>query len=1107
MTCIDSDPDTVRNALRSWIGVEILTPGIVEEGGWNGYAQVIGGQLRNRATEAQTGQSLWDTPEDDDIAPWFGEMQTDIAGGEEPIATTEQHPVSPGHHDAPQARREQLKPRPWYKIVLAAMPTAGAMKFLDGVFGDEVDDDTVDRKMRGNVLAATLILDEFGILVPGSIALACFAWGVGKLCADGAAADLSGWANDEPSLLHEVTARLSPTDTAGRPRALSWQDLRDVSRKLRTDLGVPEDLWIVTPCAIRTIKKDPPSGDILATFYLPDLLAVERDLSGLPAATRAYLGLDRPKQTWDALSDRRRLSDLLQPGLFPLARWPGPGLHPLTLLQQGAVNAALRDLSQEGLFAVNGPPGTGKTTLLRDVVAHVLTNRAERLAEIDKPWNGLGNIDLMDYAIVVASNNNAAVENISLELPLREKALDPSIWKDGRLTYFSHTATHVLGLSQDEEEARKAWGVMAAKLGNSSNRYEFHKRFWFDKDWGLSEWFDRVWSPNQPRFEGKEPSRLCQIDPPPTREQARAEWRKARAEFRDALEKCRRLRSDLIEMARARDRLRLLESGKPALHDKLCEAIHDREDAERALLVDEERYRSAEEERNAELGMLSALRSARPGFLARLIGSEKWRAYQRSIEMRVGDLERAGTVATEAARDRDATKDLVKTLAALQVELARQLGYLEKEISELDRKVAVVETRLEGASPEPGFWEQAEDALQAASPWNGGEFRAARDALFVAAVRLHRAFLIAGVKHIKPALNKVMSAGRGDPPTARDWGAFFLLVPVVSTTFASLGRMFPTLKGGSTGWFLLDEAGQACPQHALGAIWRARRAIVIGDPLQIPPVATLGKETTRKIFENCGSRATEWSAPGQSVQTLADRASAIQGQFPALDGNPEQPRITGFPLLVHRRCDNPMFAIANRIAYGERMIHATGGGNSRLREMLGHTAWIDVDAPSSDKWVAEEGRLIDQALRSVLRHDQDLPDLYIISPFRVPTGNLKALLTRKDAALGRISQKRAEAWLDRHVGTIHTFQGKEAECVILMLGAGRGAKNGSRKWAGNTPNMLNVAATRAKRGLYVVGNRELWRGAGVFATAAEMLPVVPADLWAEGRWMNLAQEQ
>jgi len=72
-------------------------------------------------------------------------------------------------------------------------------------------------------------------------------------------------------------------------------------------------------------------------------------------------------------------------------------------------------------------------------------------------------------------------------------------------------------------------------------------------------------------------------------------------------------------------------------------------------------------------------------------------------------------------------------------------------------------------------------------------------------------------------------------------------------------------------------------------------------------------------------------------------------------------------------------------------------------------------------------------------------------------------------------------WLNERVGTVHTAQGREAEAVIIVLGAPNPSQTGARNWAGGRPNILNVAVTRAKEVVYVVGNRKLWREAGVFA--------------------------
>ncbi len=102
-----------------------------------------------------------------------------------------------------------------------------------------------------------------------------------------------------------------------------------------------------------------------------------------------------------------------------------------------------------------------------------MVSRAERLSALELPLGELTGFDLMDFAIVVASNNNAAVENVSLELPVRGKALDSSLWHDPGLAHFADTADAVLGISPAAPEGEHAWGLMAARLGKADNRRSF----------------------------------------------------------------------------------------------------------------------------------------------------------------------------------------------------------------------------------------------------------------------------------------------------------------------------------------------------------------------------------------------------------------------------------------------------------------------------------------------------------------------------------------------------------------------------------------------------------------------------------------------------------
>jgi superfamily I DNA and/or RNA helicase len=285
------------------------------------------------------------------------------------------------------------------------------------------------------------------------------------------------------------------------------------------------------------------------------------------------------------------------------------------------------------------------------------------------------------------------------------------------------------------------------------------------------------------------------------------------------------------------------------------------------------------------------------------------------------------------------------------------------------------------------------------------------------------------------------------------------------------------------GWLLVDEAGQASPQEAVGALMRARRAIVVGDPLQVEPVTTLPTQLAETVCDEFKVNPDRWNAPVASVQTVADAASSIGAMFPREGDNIR----VGVPLLVHRRCAEPMFSLSKRIAYAELMVKATPPRTSAIREVLGASHWIDVrPGRTEDKWSELEGEVVMQLIRRLETAGISELDLYIITPFRIVAQRLRDRL----GASGLLKRWTDDPWewTRNRVGTVHTVQGREADSIIFVLGAPLPAQSGARAWAGGSVNLLNVAATRAQENLYVIGSRSAWEEAGVFGHLADYVP-------------------
>jgi superfamily I DNA and/or RNA helicase len=313
------------------------------------------------------------------------------------------------------------------------------------------------------------------------------------------------------------------------------------------------------------------------------------------------------------------------------------------------------------------------------------------------------------------------------------------------------------------------------------------------------------------------------------------------------------------------------------------------------------------------------------------------------------------------------------------------------------------------------------------------------------------------------------------------WASLFLVVPVVSTTFASVERMLGRLPPEALGWLLIDEAGQALPQAAVGALMRTKRAVAVGDPLQIEPVVELSDTLTKTICRRFGVDPDRFNAPEASVQTLADEATPYVAEFAGRYGS----RTVGVPLLVHRRCAEPMFGISNAIAYERLMVNAKEPALSAVRELIGPSRWFNIQGTAEEKWCPQEGQLVVQLLQQMAQRGIN-PDLYIITPFRIVQDNLRRVIRDSGVLNGCTDDLRA--WTEDRVGTVHVAQGREAEAVIFVLGASAPQQTGARNWAGKRPNLLNVAVTRAKEAFYIVGNRQLWRTAGVFRELDARIP-------------------
>lgn len=307
----------------------------------------------------------------------------------------------------------------------------------------------------------------------------------------------------------------------------------------------------------------------------------------------------------------------------------------------------------------------------------------------------------------------------------------------------------------------------------------------------------------------------------------------------------------------------------------------------------------------------------------------------------------------------------------------------------------------------------------------------------------------------------------GDPGSS-----FRLLKQQTESHFADALRLFPVwsttnlstqdipLRPGLFDCVIIDEASQCDIPSALPLLFRAKRIVIIGDANQLKHIASL----PRPVHDQLVAEHTIGASYSYRDQSLFDLAADSVAGVPGV-----------ILLNEHYRSHEEIIGFSNQAFYGCRLQVHTDLSNvpAQYRAQACGIYWLDIkgraERPGPGRiFNRDEERVVVELLPRLagLLGSLNMPDrnIGVVTPFRAQADNLKRSVNRL-----RFSDERIR------VGTVHTYQGDERDVMLFSTVATGHLPEKTFQFMDDR-NLLNVAVTRARLTLIVIGDHAFFMG-------------------------------